>query len=338
MTEHPDPMAHAPSTNGNGAPSIHNSAVDQKRPNRPLQLDPVLDARSSNELERITPDRPGELRLDRRKATTPDGPAPSSRRKTSRKTISLVIPARNEAHNLAWVLERIPECVDDVVLVDGSSTDATSAMAKFCYPAIRIVGQNSPGKGEGLRAGFAAAKGDIVVMIDADGSMDPREIPHYIWYLEHGYDFVKGSRFIAGGGSLDITPLRRTGNRALMALVNSRFDTHFTDLCYGFCAFHRSWLPILGLAATGFEIETEMTLQAVTAGLRVTEVPSMELPRRSGSSALHVVRDGWRVLKTIIHTPRHRTVAVGGIHHLDLTDAGAIDAHSTGPLTAEAGQ
>lgn len=230
---------------------------------------------------------------------------------TRRKTVSLVIPARNEARNLPWVLGRIPPCVDEVILVDGSSTDATAAMAEFCRPGIRRVGQDVPGKGAALRAGFAAATCDIIVMIDADGSMDPEEIPHYLWYLEHGYDLVKGSRFLAGGGSLDITPLRRLGNRGLMTLVNWRLHSQLSDLCYGFCAFHRWWLPSLGLAAPGFEIETEMSLQALIAGLRVTEVPSLELPRRSGHSSLHTFRDGWRVLRTIMQTAPERAKALG---------------------------
>ncbi len=225
-------------------------------------------------------------------------------------TVSLIIPARNEAANLGWVLERIHDDVSEVILVDGFSTDATRRMAEFCRPDIRSVSQELPGKGAGLQAGFAAASGDIIVMIDADGSMDPREIPRYIWYLEHGFDFVKGSRFLAGGGSLDITALRSFGNRALMGIVNARFHAHLTDLCYGFIAFHRWWLPSLDLSGSGFEIETEMVLHALTAGLRVAEVPSIELPRRNGRSSLRTFRDGWRVLNTILRTPPQRPVPV----------------------------
>jgi hypothetical protein len=228
-----------------------------------------------------------------------------------RRTTSLVIPARNEARNLPWVLERIPDCIDEVILVDGFSTDATLAMAKFCRPTIRSVGQKRAGKGAGLLAGFEEADGDYILMIDADGSMDPEEIPRYIWYLDHGFDFVKGSRFVAGGGSLDITPLRKFGNWALMLLVKLRFGTQLTDLCYGYCGFHRQWLPSLGLSGSGFEIETEMTLQALTAGLRIAEVPSLETPRRSGHSNLRTFRDGWRVLRTILGTPRSRPSVLG---------------------------
>jgi glycosyltransferase involved in cell wall biosynthesis len=193
-----------------------------------------------------------------------------------------------------------------VILVDGFSTDATVAMAEFCRPTIRRVNQKRRGKGAGLVAGFEAAKGDYVLMIDADGSMDPEEIPRYIWYLDHGFDFVKGSRFVAGGGSLDITPLRRLGNWGLMLIAKSRFGAELTDLCYGYCGFHRRWLPSLALSASGFEIETEMTLHAITAGLRIAEVPSLEAPRRSGQSNLRTFRDGWRVLRTILRTPPRR--------------------------------
>jgi glycosyltransferase involved in cell wall biosynthesis len=214
--------------------------------------------------------------------------------------VSLVVPARNEARNISTVLTGIPDCVDEVILVDGNSTDATVAMAIHCRPDIRVVGQDVPGKGAALRAGFLAATGDVIVMIDADGSMSAEEIPHFLWYLEHGFDLVKGSRFVSGGGSSDITALRRAGNRALLATVNVLYDAQLTDLCYGFCAFRRCWLESLDLKAIGFEIETEMTIHALRAGLRVTEVPSFELPRRNGRSGLRTFRDGWRVLQTVV--------------------------------------
>ncbi|MCA1672103.1 MAG: glycosyltransferase, partial [Actinobacteria bacterium] len=88
-------------------------------------------------------------------------------------TVSLVIPAKNEARNIAWVLQRVPRFVTEVILVDGASTDDTVAVAKSEYPNIRVVHQDRPGKGAALRAGFAAAGGDFIVMLDADGSMDP---------------------------------------------------------------------------------------------------------------------------------------------------------------------
>ena len=162
--------------------------------------------------------------------------------------VSLVVPARNEARNLSEVLMHVPDCVDEVILVDGRSTDVTVAMAKRCRPDIRIVVQEMPGKGAALRAGFLAAAGDVIVMMDADGSMSADEIPRFLWYLDHGFDLVKGSRFVAGGGSTDITSLRRWGNRALLGAVNTLYGVHLSDLCYGFCAFHRCWLDSLDLS------------------------------------------------------------------------------------------
>jgi glycosyltransferase involved in cell wall biosynthesis len=214
--------------------------------------------------------------------------------------VSLVIPAMNEARNITWVLEQIPDCVDEVVLVDGRSQDATLLMASRCMPRIRAIPQEGPGKGNALRTGFRHATGETIVMMDADGSMSPREIPHYLHFLGNGYDFVKGSRFVAGGGSLDITALRRAGNLALLATVRRLYRTTITDLCYGFCAFHRCFLDLLDLRSPGFEIETEMVLHAVRAGLRIAEVPSLELPRRSGRSNLRTFRDGARVLRVVL--------------------------------------
>lgn len=217
-----------------------------------------------------------------------------------RPTVSLVIPVKNEARNLAWVLSQIPSCVDEIVLVDGDSIDATTVMALRCRPDVRVIAQSGPGKGTALRTGFEACTGDVVVMMDADGSMSPDEIRHYVHFLANGYDFVKGSRFVGGGGSLDITPFRRWGNRLLLAVMNRLYDTQLTDLCYGFCAFDRRFLDNLKLSASGFEIEAQMTVHAVQAGLRIAEVPSLELPRRSGQSNLHAVRDGRRVLSALL--------------------------------------
>jgi hypothetical protein len=149
-----------------------------------------------------------------------------------------------------------------------------------------------------------AASGDIIVMMDADGSMAPQEIRHYLHFLANGFDFVKGSRFISGGGSLDITWFRRLGNRFLLAVFNTLYDAELTDLCYGFCAFHRRYLEHLALAATGFEIEAEMVVRAMQGGLRIAEVPSLELPRRAGKSNLHAIRDGMRVLRTVLRGHR----------------------------------
>lgn len=217
-----------------------------------------------------------------------------------RGTVSVVIPTLNEADNVGWALSRLPDHIDEVVLVDGRSTDGTVEAALRVRPDLRVVLEPRAGKGVALRAGFEASTSDYVVMIDADGSMHPEEIALYVAYLEAGYDFVKGSRFMLAGGSDDMTLVRRVGHWPLLSFVRWTFRIRFTDLCYGFVAFRRTCLPALRLQADGFEIESELVLRAVRAGLRVAEVPSWERPRRSGASNLHPVRDGLRISKVLL--------------------------------------
>jgi glycosyltransferase involved in cell wall biosynthesis len=214
--------------------------------------------------------------------------------------VSVVIPTLNEERNVAWVLERLPNIVDEVILVDGRSTDDTVAVARATRPDIRVVLEATPGKGAALRAGFAAATGDYIVMIDADGSMDPAEIRRYMERLAEGYDLVKGSRFLEGGGSEDISHIRQAGNRALLTLANILYGRRFSELCYGMMAFRADRLDDMDLRSDGFEIETEMVVRSCRAGLRIAEVPSFELPRRYGESNLSAWRDGRRVLKTML--------------------------------------
>lgn len=216
-------------------------------------------------------------------------------------TVCVVVPAKNEARNLPLVLDRIPGWVDEVILVDGNSEDDTVAVARALLPDIKIVTQDRPGKGAALRCGFNATHADIIVMIDADGSMDPTEIPAFVGALLSGADFVKGSRFLQGGGTDDMEWYRRLGNWGFVKLVTWRFGGKFTDLCYGYIAFWRESLVRFSLEKDdGFEIETSMNVQALQARLAISEVPSKEAPRAHGVSNLRTIPDGWRVLKTIL--------------------------------------
>jgi glycosyltransferase involved in cell wall biosynthesis len=228
--------------------------------------------------------------------------------------VSVVIPALNEARNLSHVFGHMPKDIHELILVDGHSVDDTVRIARELRPDVQVVMQTRTGKGNALACGFAAATGDIIAMVDADGSTDPREIPHFVRALVDGADFAKGTRFATGGGSHDITRLRSLGNRALSNLVNVCYGTQYTDLCYGFNVFWRRITPVLGLDATsspadgngplwgdGFEVETLINVRVASAGLVVTEVPSFEHSRIHGVSNLNAFRDGLRVLRTILY-------------------------------------
>lgn len=214
--------------------------------------------------------------------------------------VSVVIPAMNEAENLPYVFKSLPEWIHEVVLVDGDSTDDTVEVARELWPDVKVVEQLGKGKGDALISGFAACTGEIVVMVDADGSADGAEIVSYVSALVGGADFAKGSRFSNGGGTDDMTPVRKLGNRVLTSLVNRKFGARYTDLCYGYNAFWRHCLDHIELDCAYFEVETLMNIRVVRAGLRVQEIPSHEYERIHGVSNLRAVRDGLRVLRVIL--------------------------------------
>src|SRR6185437_10317051 len=155
---------------------------------------------------------PRFVRTQRRRSSRAAGAGPAPR-------VSVVIPTLDEAANLPHVFARMPD-VFEVIVVDGHSTDSTIEVARALRPDVRVILQHGNGKGNALACGFAAARGEIIVMLDADGSTDPAEIPAFVGPLLEGADFAKGSRFATGGGSHDITRLRAWGNRALSETVN----------------------------------------------------------------------------------------------------------------------
>jgi glycosyltransferase involved in cell wall biosynthesis len=221
--------------------------------------------------------------------------------------VTVVIAALDEEESLGYVLSRLPGGLYEVILVDGHSTDRTVDTALELRPDIRIVEQPGRGKGDALRAGFAAARGDIVIAIDADGSTDPVEIPAFVGALLSGADYVRGSRFIPGGGTDDMTLTRKIGNYGLMVLCRLLFGARFTDLNYGFTGFWLRELSTLDLRSDGFEIETEMNVRAAIVGLKVVEVASFEGPRVAGVAHLRPMQDGWRVLMEILRQRLRRT-------------------------------
>jgi glycosyltransferase involved in cell wall biosynthesis len=200
-----------------------------------------------------------------------------------RPTVSVVVPALNEERNLPHIAARMPADIDEIVFVNGRSVDNTAEVARQLWPQAIHITQSRAGKGNALACGIEASSGDIIVTIDADGSTDPREIPRYLAELISGADFAKGSGFIQGGGSADITAFRKFGNRGLNALVNVLFGSKYTDLCYGYNAFWRHCLGPMRLPVTnsptprwgdGFEIETLINLRIAASQLKIAEVRS----------------------------------------------------------------
>jgi glycosyltransferase involved in cell wall biosynthesis len=213
--------------------------------------------------------------------------------------VSFIVPTLNEAKNLPWLLPRIPNWAHEIIIVDGRSTDDTVAVARRLRD-VKVVMEPRRGKGAALRAGFRAATGDIIVMIDADGSMVPEESIVFVSALMAGADLVKGSRFLQGAGTDDMSLFRMLGNWGLTQTVRLLYGGVFSDLCYGYMAFWTKHVATLDCDCDGFEIETLINVRALKNHLNIVEVASFEAPRISGESNLRAIPDGWRVLKTIL--------------------------------------
>jgi len=229
--------------------------------------------------------------------------------------VSFVIPTLNEARNLPLILHRIPTWVFEVIIVDGRSTDNTPEVARQLRPDVQVVMEPRPGKGAALRAGFNAVRGDIIVMIDADGSMRPEESAHFLTALLHAQaDLVKGSRYIQGAGSRDLSKIRNFGNWGLTQLVRLLYCCSFSDLCYGYIAFWTKHLDLLACDCDGFEIETLISVRAIKNRLRIVEVASFEEARIYGETNLRTIPDGLRILRTILRERLKRRVSPPRIH------------------------
>ncbi|MEU9859992.1 glycosyltransferase [Streptomyces sp. NPDC047971] len=232
--------------------------------------------------------------------------------------MSVVVPVRPGDRDTDWLLEQIPAAVREVVLVGSASgavkTGTETRTTIHDSVTVRRLGPWDRSAGDIPHAGLLAATGDHIVLMGADGTMSPKEIPHYLHYLDSGYDFVKGSRFIAGGDFADYPLLRRLGHSALLRVARQLYGQHLTDLWYGFCAFRRGFVELLELREDGVELGPELVTHALHYGLRIAEVPSLELPRHHGPTHARTVRDGARILGRLLderpHNALHRLAPI----------------------------
>jgi glycosyltransferase involved in cell wall biosynthesis len=223
---------------------------------------------------------------------------------TAKSDVAVILPTLNEEKSIGYILSELRNVLDDphLLIIDGNSADETVKIAK--KEGAHVMLQAGKGKGCAVCQALKQMDGvaNYVVMIDADGSMNPKEIPLYVNALKEGADIVKGSRFLSSGYSEDMSLIRRIGNFILLSLVNLLFSTNYTDLCYGFIAFRKEavdkLLPLLN--STHFEIETEICIKAKVLGLKIVEVPSIELSRSFGRSRLGTFKDGFRIFLKIL--------------------------------------
>ncbi len=215
-------------------------------------------------------------------------------------TVSVVIPTLNEAGNIPYVLNTIPAWVQEVVVVDGRSTDDTERIARLLHPGVKVIHELTPGKGAALKAGLYAAKGDYLIVMDADGSMDGMRLAAFRDAMDKGAQFVKGSRFADGGGSADITRVRAWGDAGIRLLLRIFFGAVYSDATYGYFGVRADCRDHLDIDTNGFESEILIVIRAFRSGLRIAEVPCFEANRIHGESNLSAIKDGFKIALIIV--------------------------------------
>jgi glycosyltransferase involved in cell wall biosynthesis len=187
-------------------------------------------------------------------------------------SVSVIVCTKNEAGNIQKVLSKIPRWVDEILLVDGHSTDGTVEKARSSRPDIRVIYQLKKGKGDALKYGVRLSTGNIIVVLDADGTYPPNELYKFVDAIKMGYEYAKGTRLQNGKPSC--MPWRRwLGNKILALTTNLLFGTKYTDICSGYTAFSKEAFQKLNLESDGFEMEQELVVKAKLGGLKVIEIP-----------------------------------------------------------------
>jgi len=227
------------------------------------------------------------------------GIASKGRMSSKEMKISVIIPTLNEGDCIGQLLEELPQdAVDEVIIVDGNSIDNTREVVQsFGYNAYL---QKSRGYGGALREGCEIATGDIIIMMDADGSHNPADITKIVEMMKEGYEYVMASRYLQGGKTEDDTWIRFTGNMLFTWLTNIVHGMRVTDSLYLFTGITKDGLKRLDLRCDGFEFCPEILIKAHKAGLRFAEVSAMERKRFGGKSKVNAFFHGLKILKEIL--------------------------------------
>lgn len=217
--------------------------------------------------------------------------------------VSLIIPTKDESGVIGMVLKEIPKnIIDEIIVIDGHSTDGTEeeAKAELRPGKDKFILQKKKGFGSALMQAFKAAKGDIIVILNADGSQNPKDIPSLLKKIQQGAHYIIASRYSRGGRSDDDTVVRFIGNRMLTFLTNLLHGTNVTDSLFFYIAITRKGFNKLRLSSPGFEFCIEMLIKAHKAGLKFAEVPVIERRRFAGKSKVNALSAGWKILMVII--------------------------------------
>ena len=215
------------------------------------------------------------------------------------KKVSVIIPARNEENCVGKVISRIPRpLVDEIIVIDGASNDNTKKEAQEA--GARVIEQIGRGYGGGVQQGAAVATGDIFILMDSDGSHPPEYIPRLLEKVIEGYEYVMGSRYMAGARSDDDTLIRWFGNKFFTWLTNLLHGTNVTDSIYTYNAIPRDAFFKINAKSQGFEYCTEILVRARKAGLKFVEVPVIEHARIAGHSKVNAFWHGLKILRMIL--------------------------------------
>ena len=213
--------------------------------------------------------------------------------------VTLIIPAKNEASCIKDVLSSIDiQVISEVLVVDGHSSDGTPDIVKSY--GFRVIEQEGKGYGAAVMTGIKYASGDIITMVDADGSYNLKDIPNLLECLKEGFDIAYGSRYMPGSGSADNTVLRDIGNKTFTYLLNILHGVNISDSLFLYVAASKKVFESLDIRSKNFEYCIEFPIKAHRAGYSHKEIPSYENKRIAGKSKVNAFYHGLRILWVLI--------------------------------------